>query len=93
MEYIYTTLLLHETKQPINEDNIKKVLTAANVAADHGKIRALVVALEGVNIEEVIKELPMAAVPHKTETKKEEHKEEVKVDEDKAAAGLGSLFG
>ena len=92
MEYIYTTLLLHETKQPINEDNIKKVLTAANVAADHGKIKALVAALEGVNIEEAIKELPIAA-PHKTETKKEEHKEEVKVDEDKAAAGLGSLFG
>ena len=92
MEYIYTTLLLHETKQPINEDNIKKVLTAANVAADHGKIKALVAALEGVNIEEAIKELPIVA-PHKTETKKEEHKEEVKVDEDKAAAGLGSLFG
>jgi large subunit ribosomal protein L12 len=92
MEYIYTTLLLHETKQPINEDNIKKVLTAANVAADHGKIKALVAALEGVNIEEAIKELPIAAA-HKTETKKEEHKEEVKVDEDKAAAGLGSLFG
>lgn len=93
MEYIYTTLLLHEAKQPINENNIGKVLSAANVAVDHGKIKALVASLEGVNIDEAVKEMPMAAAPHHTESKKEEKKEEVKVDEDKAAAGLGSLFG
>ena len=32
IEYIYAGMLLHNAKQPINEDNIKKVLSAAGVA-------------------------------------------------------------
>lgn len=92
MEYIYTTLLLHEAKQEINEDNMKKVMAAANFTVDQGKIKALVASLSDVNIDEAVKEIPMAAA-HVTEEKKEEKKEEPKVDESKAAAGLGSLFG
>ena len=94
MEYVYATLLLHEAKQEINEESVRKVLDAARARVDQGKLKALVASLADVNIDEAIKEMPVAAaVQQKTETKKEEHKEEVKVDENKAAAGLGALFG
>jgi len=92
MEYVYTTLLLHEAKQEINEASVKKVLSAASIRVDEGKVKALVASLADVNIDEAIKEIPMAAAPA-AEAKKEEKKEEPKVDESKAAAGLGSLFG
>jgi large subunit ribosomal protein L12 len=92
MEYVYTTLLLHEAKQQINEHNVKRVLEAAYISVNEGKLKALVASLADVNIDEAIKEIPMAAAPV-AEAKKEEKKEEVKVDESKAAAGLGSLFG
>jgi len=93
MEYVYATLLLHESKQEINEESVKRVLEAAKAHVEHGKLKALVASLADVNIEEAIKEVPIAAAPAHKEEKKEEKKEEVKVDENKAAAGLSSLFG
>ena len=93
MEYVYATLLLHEAKQNINEESVKKVLEAAKAHVDNGKLKALVASLADVSIEEAIKEMPVAAAPVHKEEKKEEKKEEVKVDENKAAAGLSSLFG
>ena len=92
MEYVYATLLLHEAKQDINEESVKKVLEAAKSHVEQGKLKALVASLADVNIEEAIKEVPVATAAHKEE-KHEEKKEEVKVDENKAAAGLSSLFG
>lgn len=100
MEYIYASMLLHKAGKPINEANVKKVLEAAGIQADEGRIKALVAALEGVNIEEAIKSAAMpvavAAAPaageHK-EPKKEDKKAEEKKDEAAAAAGLGALFG
>lgn len=102
MEYIYTALLLHSAGQKISEENIKKVLTASGAKVDEAKIKALVSSLEGVNIEDVIKQsaiatvaMPAAAVGEKkVEEKKEEKKpeEEAKKAEE-AAGGLASLFG
>ena len=95
MEYIYAALLLHKAGKEVNEANIKKVMEAAGVHADEGKMRALIAALDGVNIDEVVKQasLPVAgaATSEHKEAKKEEKKEEVK--EEDAAAGLGALFG
>lgn len=96
MEYIYGAMLLHKAGKEVNEANVKKVLEAAGVHVEEGKIRALVAALHGVNIDEVVKEalLPVAAgtaTESKKEGRKEEKKEEVK--EEDAAAGLGALFG
>jgi len=100
MEYVYSAMLLHSAGQPINEDNVKKVLTAAGVKTDAARVKALVASLEGVNIDEAIKSaaaVPVAAAPaaaaapaEKKEKKKEEKKEEVSQDE--AAAGLSALF-
>jgi len=100
MEYVYSAMLLHSAGQPINEENVKKVLTAAGVKTDAARVKALVASLEGVNIDEAIKSAaaaPVAAAPaaaaapaEKKEKKKEEKKEEVSQDE--AAAGLSALF-
>ena len=98
MEYVYSAMLLHSAGQPINEENVKKVLTAAGVKTDAARVKALVASLEGVNIDEAIKAAAVpvaapvaaAAPAEKKEKKKEEKKEEVTQDE--AAAGLSALF-
>jgi large subunit ribosomal protein L12 len=98
MEYVYSAMLLHSAGQPINEENVKKVLTAAGVKTDTARVKALVASLEGVNIDEAIKSAAVpvaapaatAAPAEKKEKKKEEKKEEVTQDE--AAAGLSALF-
>ena len=97
MELIHCALLLNKAGKEINEHNVKKVLEAAGIKEDEGKVKALVAALEGVNIEEVVKEASMMQVhavqaPVKEEAKKEDKKEEKKNDE-AASAGLGALFG
>ena len=102
MEYIYAALLLHKAGKKVDENGVKAVLTAAGVAADEARIKGLIAALEGVNIEEAIKAAAAApvavaaapaaaaaAAPAKEE-KKEEHKKE---DEESGMAGLGALFG
>ncbi|MCQ5376553.1 MAG: 50S ribosomal protein P1 [Candidatus Methanomethylicia archaeon] len=103
MEYIYAGMLLHNAKQPISEDNVKKVLSAAGVAVDEARVKALVAALSEVNIDEAIKAaaVPVAAAPAAApaqataEAKKEEKKEEKKevASDEETAEGLGSLFG
>lgn len=97
MEYVYAALLLHSAKQPVSEDNVKKVLSTAGVQADEGKVKSLVSSLEGVNIDDAVKQASVAAAPTvpaaagKKEEKKEEASEEKK--EEEAAAGLAALFG
>jgi large subunit ribosomal protein L12 len=98
MEYIYAAMILHKAGKDVDEAGIKKVLEAAAVKVDEARVKALVAALDGVNIEEAIKSqavmapaasAPAAAAP---EAAKEAPKEEKKAPE-AAAAGLGSLFG
>jgi len=96
MEYIYAAMLLHKAGKKIDEASIKKVLEAAGVKVDDGRVRALVAALSELDIEKVIKEaavMPVVStqVEHKAEAKVEEKKEEI--NEEKAAAGLSALFG
>jgi large subunit ribosomal protein L12 len=101
MEYIYAAMLLHKAGKKVDEGSVKKVLEAAGVHADDARIKALVAALEGVNIEEAIKTAAFAAPAaapaapaHGGEAKKKEEKhEEEKPSADEAAAGLGALFG
>ena len=98
MELIYAALLIHKSGNEVNEESIKKVLTAAGAKVDDTKIKALVAALDGVDIEQAIKEAavvssaPATAEAPAAEEKKEEKKDEKK-DDAQAAAGLGALFG
>jgi len=106
MEYIYSAMLLHSAGKEITEENVKKVLTAAGVDVDDARIKALTASLDGVDIEEAIKNAaaaPVAAAPaasgesssgeKKEEKKEEEEEEEEEVSEEEAAEGLGALFG
>ena len=61
MEYVYAALILHETGEEINEDNLTGVLDAAGVDVEESRVKALVAALEDVDIEEAIE--TAAAVP------------------------------
>lgn len=99
MEYVYAAMLIHKAGGKVTEDAVKKVLTAAGVKADDARVKALVAALDGVNIDEAIEKAAVAPVAvaapagaPAAEHKKEEKKEEKK-SEEQAAAGLGALFG
>ncbi len=105
MEYVYAAMLLHKASQKVDEDSVKKVLEAAGVKPDEGRIKALVSALEGVDIDDAIKNAsaaPVAAAatsdaPAAADEAKEDKKEDKEKDDEKneeeAAAGLGALFG
>jgi large subunit ribosomal protein L12 len=94
MEYIYAAMLLHTANQDINEENVKKVLEAAGSEADEARIKALIAALEDVDIEEAIaKTAVAAAAPAAAEEEEEEEEEDEEEKEEEAAAGLGALFG
>lgn len=93
VQEIYAALLLNESKQPITIENLTKVLQAAGIQPDEGKLKALVASLEGKNIDEIIKEASVAQVPTKVEEKKEEGKKEEEKKAEEAVAGLSSLFG
>jgi large subunit ribosomal protein L12 len=102
MEYVYSAMVLHAAKKPVTEDGVTSVLKAAGVSVDAARVKALMAALEGVNIDEAIATAvaaPVAAAPaagpaeKKDDKKKEEKKEEQGVSEAEAAAGLSALFG
>jgi large subunit ribosomal protein L12 len=101
MEYVYSALLLHAAKKPVDEANVSKVLEAAGIKADTARIKSLIASLKDVDIEGAIKTpaVSMAAAPATAPTagaeKKDDKKaaEEDKKTEEEAAAGLGSLFG
>jgi len=95
MQEVYAALMLHDAKQPITEESLKKVLSSIGADVDDAKIKALVASLEGVNIDEAVKQAVAAAAPasggEKKEEKKGEEDESKKAEE--ASAGLSALFG
>ena len=101
MEYIYAAMILHSVDEDINEENVKSIIEAAGIDADDARIKALIAALEDVDIEEAMETTamaaaaPVAAAPA-AEVEVEEEEEEEEDDEaaeEEAAAGLGALFG
>ncbi len=105
MEYVYAALLLHSAGKDANEDGIKKVVEAAGMAADEVRIKALVAALEGVDIAAVLSQAtvvptaaaavaPIAAAPAaKGAAKAAETEEDKEAAEESGVEGLGALFG
>ena len=61
MEYVYAALILNESGEEINEDNLTSVLDAAGVDVEESRVKALVAALEDVDIDEAVEQA--AAVP------------------------------
>jgi large subunit ribosomal protein L12 len=105
MEYIYAALLVHSTGKTVDEESVKAVLSAAGIAVNDSRVKALIAALDGVDIEEAIAKAatapitvaatggattaPITTTVEET-TAPEESKEE---EEEDAMAGLGALFG
>ena len=96
MEYVYAALILHETDEEINEDNLTDVLEAAGVDVEESRVKALVAALEDVDVEEAIE--TAAAVPaggaggaaaggaaEETDEEEAEEADEADADEEEAA--------
>jgi large subunit ribosomal protein L12 len=98
---VYAALLLHSAGKEVNEASVKKIADAAELGVDETQIKALVAALDGVDIEEAIANAvttSVAAAPETKEDAKEEKKEEESEEEkekkaEEAAEGLGALFG
>ncbi len=61
MEYVYAALILNESGEEINEENLTSVLESAGVDVEESRVKALVAALEDVDIDEAVAEA--AAVP------------------------------
>ena len=108
METIYAAMLLHKAGKKITEADMEKVLTAAGSKVDKAQIKATVAALENVDIDKAIAEAPVVAAPaqaaptaapagqpaeQKQEKKEEKSEEDKAKEEEKAAEGLGALFG
>ncbi|MFW6458739.1 MAG: 50S ribosomal protein P1 [Halodesulfurarchaeum sp.] len=108
MEYVYAALILNETDEEINEDNLTAVLEAAGVDVEESRVKALVAALEDVDIDEAVEQAaaapatPAAAGGTEAEAEQaeeedepeEEADEEPEEEEEEASGeGLGDLFG
>lgn len=106
MNLIYPALALHSAGKEINEENLSKVVEATGADVDESQIKALVAALEDVDIEEAMEKSVATVAPAQPSTggkeeaaeseaeDEEEAKEEEEesASEDEAAEGLGSLF-
>ena len=93
--------IANTTDKEINEENVTKILEAAGVDVDEARVKALIAALEDVDIDEAIETsaiaaAPVAAAPAAAPAEEEEEEEEEESEEEaeeEAAAGLGALFG
>ena len=101
MEYVYAALLLHETDEEINEDNLTDVLDATGVDVEESRVKALVAALEDVEIEEAVEQAAAvpaggssgAAAAPADDGGDEAEAEEDDEDDGGDGEGLGELFG
>lgn len=102
VKYIYAALLLYEAGKEINEENLKKVLSAIGEEPDPGMIKSLVTSLKSIDIKEVLESAvsmptvpaaPVAAPAEEAKEEKAEVAEEEEEEEEEALEGLGALFG
>lgn len=98
---VYAALLLNSAGKEISEASVKKVASAVDESVEDAQVKALIAALEGVDIGEVISRAampvaaaaPVAAAQPAAAEKKAEPEEDAAKKAEEAAAGLSSLFG
>ena len=101
MEYVYAALLLHSAGKDVTEEGIKKIVEASGAKVDDVRAKALVAALEGVDIAKVLSQaavMPVAAAAPAAAAaaapaSKEEKEENKEAAEESGVEGLGALFG
>jgi len=86
MEYVYAALILNESGEELNEENITGVLEAAGVDVEESRVKALVAALEDVDIEEAVEQAAAApaAAPAASGSADEAEADEGDDDEEEA---------
>ena len=100
MEYIYAALLLHDSGKEVTEDGMTAIMKAAGVKAEVGRVKALISALNDVDIDEAMAQaqpayapaapaMPVqapaaAAAPEAGEAEKKEKKGKTAEEEEKA---------
>ena len=104
MEYVYAALILNEADAEINEDNLTDVLDSAGVDVEESRVKALVAALEDVDIAEAVEQAAAAPAPaagggsaepeaeeaaDEEEAEAEEADEEAAEEEEEEASGEG----
>jgi large subunit ribosomal protein L12 len=62
MEYVYAAMLIHKAGGKIDEGTVTKVLEASGAKPDAARVKALVAAFDGVDVEKVIKEASVMPV-------------------------------
>ena len=82
MEYVYAALILNETGEEINEDNVTGVLEAAGVDVEESRVKALVAALEDVDIEDAIETAAAAPAAGAAAGGSAEEAEEAEADDE-----------
>lgn len=108
MELVYAALLLHSADREVNEENVTGVLEGAGLEADSSQVKALLAALEDVDIEDAMNTaVATGAAPaaggadsggsadadaEADNAEEEAEEEEDDASEEEAAEGLGSLF-
>ncbi|MFQ3275549.1 MAG: large subunit ribosomal protein L12 [Candidatus Nanohaloarchaea archaeon] len=106
MELVYAALTLHEAGKEVNEENLQSIVDAADLDVEDSEVKALVAALEDVDIEEAMETAVAAGgapapsggsadeggEAEEEEADEEGGDEEEAADEDEAAEGLGDLF-
>lgn len=107
MELVYAALTLHEAGKEVNEDNLSSIVEAADLDVDDSEVKALIAALEDVDIEEAMETAVATgggATPPSDGSAQEsseegdeedeegEEPEEEGASEEEAAEGLGNLF-
>jgi len=105
MEYI--ALMLNSAGKEITEEGITSILGAAGIDVDTSRAKALVAALENVDIESAVAQAAVApvavaaggaapaasAAAEAAPVVEEAAEEEKKEEEESGMAGLGALFG
>ncbi len=103
MEYVYAALILHSAGKKVTEEGINAVVKAAGIDVEAVRAKALVSALEGVNIEEAISKAAFAApaatapvaaaAPAAAAAAPKQDEKAKEKSEESGMEGLGALFG
>jgi large subunit ribosomal protein L12 len=93
---VHAVLLLHSAGKEVSENNVSKVVEAVGEKADPAQVKSLVASLNGVNIDEAVKQAVVSAAPAASSAAPTEAKKEKAVEEkpkEEAVEGLAGLFG
>lgn len=84
MQYIYAAMTLHEAGRDISESNLTSMLDVVGAEVNESRVKALVAALEDVDIEEALETAVTAPVvsPTSSDPSVEDEPEEESVAED-----------